>query len=154
MSGKTQLFESPIKVFYRKLPQMLGQGIDWPLIDIGLKNKGVTIAPKLLALLDSGASNSIIHPQIATYLGFDLTKIQKLNNGGTSVSGNYSYWLLPTPVEINIYDRSFTTNFQVIDSPNQLWSCILGHDSLFRLSKILFNTPKKYFEIHLRCDIN
>jgi len=153
MSVKVPLYESPIKIFYRKLPKLLGHGIDWPLIDIGLKHKSVSIDPKLLALVDSGASNSILDPEIAGYLGFDLTKLPK-RSGGTSASGGYSYWALPDPISVNIYGRTYTSNFVVIDSPNQMWSCILGHDSIFRLSKILFNTPKKYFEVSLRSDIN
>lgn len=60
----------------------------------------------------------------------------------------------PDPIEIEIYGRKFTGGFEVIDSPNQMWSCILGHDTIFRLSKILFNTNKKYFEVSLRYDIN
>lgn len=152
MSGKDP-YESPIKVYYRKLPKLLGQGIDWPLIDIGLTHEEKTIAPKLLALVDSGASNSILDPEIAEYLGFKLNRSERLK-GGSSASGSYMYWLLPKPVDINVYGRIYTTNFQVIDAPNQMWSCILGHDSIFRISKILFNTHKKYLEIGLRTDIN
>ena len=59
MSAKDSLYETPIKIHYRKLPKSLGHGIDWPLLDIGLKNDEVSIGPKLLALVDSGASNSI-----------------------------------------------------------------------------------------------
>lgn len=153
MSVKRQLYEGPIKIPYRKLPQLLGNGIDWPLIDIGLKHNDKVIAPKLLALADSGASNSILDPQIASYLGFDLNKLP-LTRGGNSASGSYLYRILPDPIEIEIYGRKFTGGFEVIDSPNQMWSCILGHDTIFRLSKILFNTNKKYFEVSLRCDIN
>ncbi|KKT33081.1 hypothetical protein A2394_00980 [Candidatus Woesebacteria bacterium RIFOXYB1_FULL_42_36] len=153
MSADKQLYESPIKIPYRKLPQLLGKGIDWPLIDIGLKYKTKTIAPKMLALVDSGASDSILDPQIAKYLGFDLDKLPKIP-GGTSASGKYFYRILPEPVEMEIYGRKFTGSFIVIDSPDQMWSCILGHNSIFRLSKITFNTHKKYFEVGLRCDIN
>lgn len=153
MSDKGTLFESSIKIFYRKLPQLLGAGVDWPLVDIGLTHNKITIAPKMLALADSGASNSIIDPEIAKYLGFDLDKIPKIQ-GGTSASGSYSFWILPEPVDINIYGRTYSSTFQVIDAPNQMWSCILGHDSLFKLSKVMFNTHKKYFEISLRADIN
>ncbi len=153
MSAKYPLYETPIKIHYRKLPKLLGQGIDWPLLDIGLAHDKVSIAPKLLALVDSGASNSILEPEIAKYLGFDLSKLPK-RVGGTSASGSYSYWVLPDPVTVNIYGRTYTSNFVVIDSPNQMWSCILGHDSIFRLSKVLFNSHKKYFQVTLRSDIN
>lgn len=153
MSAKDPLYESPIKIHYRKLPRLLGHGIDWPLLDIGLKHDEVFIAPKLLALVDSGASNSILEPEVAKYLGFDLSKLPK-QSGGTSASGGYSYWVLPDPVTVNIYGRTYVSNFIVIDSPNQMWSCILGHDSIFRLSKVLFNTHKKYFQVILRSDIN
>ena len=154
MSVKSPLYESPIKIIYRKLPKLLGQGIDWPLLDVGLKYKNIAIAPKMLALVDSGASDSILDPEVAKFLGFNLEKIDKKIGGGTSASGRYSYWTLPEPVELNIYERKFTVDFIVIDSPNQMWSCILGHNSIFRLSKILFNTHKKYFKIILRGDIN
>jgi len=153
MSVKDSPFEAPIKIYYRKLPKLLGQGIDWPLLDIGLKHDDVSIAPKLLALVDSGASNSILDPEIAKFLGFKLSDLPK-TSGGTSASGSYSYWVLPDPVTINIYERTYTSNFIAIDSPNQMWSCILGHDSIFRLSKVLFNTHKKYFQVSLRSDIN
>ena len=153
MSVNSPPYETPIKISYRKLPKLFGGGIDWPLIDIGLEHGKISIAPKLLALVDSGASNSILDPEIAKYLGFNLGKLPK-QVGGNSASGSYSYWRLPTPVTINIYGRTFTSDFNVIDAPNQIWSCILGHDSIFKLSKITFNTPKKYFEVCLRCDIN
>jgi len=153
MSAKASLYELPIKIYYRKLPSLLGNGIDWPLIDIGLGHKGASVSPKLLALVDSGASSSVLDPEIAEYLGFDLSKLPK-QTGGTSASGSYSFWILPEPVSLNIYGEVYTVNFTVIDAPNQMWGCILGHDSIFRLSKILFNTPKKYMEIHFRSDIN
>jgi hypothetical protein len=153
MSGKDSFYEGAIKINYRKLPKLLGQGIDWPLLDIGIKYKQTEIAPKMLALVDSGASNSILDPQIAKYLGFKLDDDKKLS-GGNSVSGSYFYWTLPEPVEINIYGKRFKTTFQVIDDPNQMWGCILGHDSIFKLSKILFNTHKKYFDVSFRADIN
>ncbi|MBI3397417.1 retroviral-like aspartic protease [Candidatus Woesebacteria bacterium] len=127
--------------------------MDWPLVDIGLKHKNTSIAPKLLALVDSGASNSILDPEIAEYLGFDLAKLPK-HSGGTSASGSYNYWSLPDLLEVDIYGRTYTSNFIVIDSSNQMWPCILGHDSIFRLSKVLFNTPKKYFELSFRTNIN
>ena len=153
MSAEDFLYEGALKINYRKLPQLLGDGIDWPLLDIGIKYKETEIAPKMLALVDSGASNSIIDPQIAKYLGFRLDQNKK-TSGGNSVSGKYFYWTLPDPVELNIYGRKFRTTFQVIDDSNQLWSCILGHDSIFRVAKILFNTHKNYFDVSFRTDIN
>lgn len=63
MSDDSKLFESPIKVRYRKLPT--SGKILWPIVDIKLPN----LPQPILALVDSGASHSILHEDIAEVLG-------------------------------------------------------------------------------------
>lgn len=150
MSVREELFDTSIRIRYKSLPL---NNMLWPLLDIGIESKGVKIPQKIFALVDSGASNSIIHIELAQVLGFDLSKLRK-RFGGLSASGSYEYWSLPGPINLDIYGRKISVNFQVINYPALIWPCILGHDSIFKCSKILFKTFKGYFDMSFRLDIN
>ncbi len=142
---------SPIKIFYKPLPNT---SILWPILDIDISHKGKSFPQKILSLVDSGASASILHPQLATYLGFNLQTLGLPKAGGISVSGNYKSWALPQPINVNIYGYDFSFNFTVIDNPDLIWGCILGEDSIFSVARIDFQKFKKYFEIRFRQDLN
>lgn len=143
---------SPIKVWYKPLPKF--PKITWPLIDIKLSQKGKSLPQPILALVDSGASYSILHIEVAQFLGFDLKKLGLSQEAGISVSGSYKTWILPDPVNVNIYGFSFSFNFSVIDNPGLIWPCILGEDSIFQIAKLDFQRFKGYFEIRFRQDRN
>src|SRR3989344_8450258 len=138
---------SPIKIFYKPLPNT---NLLWSILDVDISYKGKAFPQKILSLVDSGASTSILHPQLATYLGFDLQQLGLPKAGGISVSGNYKSWILPKPVSINIYGYDFSFNFTVIDNHNLIWGCILGEDSIFSVARIDFQKFKKFFEIRFR----
>lgn len=140
----------PIKIYYKPLPKTY---VPWPILDIDLSYKNKVYPQKIFALVDSGANVSILHPQFAQYLGFDLKKLTP-KAGGVSVSGNYSSWILPEPVNVNIYGYDFSFDFTVIDNPNLIWGCILGEDSIFSTAKIDFQKYKGFFEICFRQDLN
>lgn len=142
---------SSIKIFYKALPR---SQVLWPILDIGLSYKNKTFPQKILSLVDSGASVSILHPQLADYLGFDLKKLGPPKAGGLSVSGNYKSWALPNSINVDIHGYTFSFNFTVIDNPNLIWACILGEDSIFSVAKIDFQKFKKFFEIRFRQDLN
>lgn len=146
MSAKKDLFDKAIRVWYRKLP---ASDTLWPLIDVGLKYKDIVFPQKILALVDSGASNSTLHLSLATILGFNLKKIKK-DSGGRSASGSYKYWTLSEPVECLIYGQTYPFKFQVIDYPDLIWPCILGHDTLFRIAKLTFKSFKGYLDLSAR----
>jgi len=148
---KNFTLQTSIKVWYRphpKLPKVL-----WPVVDVTLTHKGISLPQTLLALVDSGANISILHPLIAKALGFDLKKLGAPSKG-LSASGVYESWTLPEPVEVAIYGYTFSFQFTVINNPNLMWTCILGGDSIFQVARIDFQKFKGYFEVRFRSDIN
>lgn len=143
---------SPIKIWYKPLPRF--PNIPWPIIEIGLSSGAKSLPQSILALVDSGASHSILHMEIAQVLGFDLKKLGAPLPGGISVSGFHKTWVLPQAINVNIYGFSFSFNFSVVDNPNLIWPCILGEDSIFQVARLDFQKFKGYFEIRFRQDIN
>lgn len=148
---KPIIFSTPIKIYYRPLKN---SRILWPILDIGLSYKGTSISSSVQALVDSGANLSILHFQLAQHLGFDFKKFGSPKAGGISASGVYKSWILPNPIDVNIYGYNFSFNFTVIDSPNQIWGCILGQDSIFSVARIDFQKFKNFFELRFRQDLN
>lgn len=145
-------FQTPIKIKYKALPQ--DPNVLWPIIDIHLQNKEKTLPQPILALVDSGANVSILHPLVAEVLGFDLKKLGEPKKGGVSVSGSYETWILPDLVDVNIYGYSFKLKFTVINNSNLIWACILGEDSIFQFAKLDFQKFKGFFEVRFRSDIS
>lgn len=143
---------TPIKIWYKPLPKIIK--LLWPIIDIGLSTSVKSLPQPVLALVDSGSSHSILHMEIAEFLGFDLKKLGPPQPGGISVSGVHKTWVLPQPINVNIYGFSFSFNFSVVDNPNLIWPCILGEDSIFQVARLDFQKFKGYFEIRFRQDIN
>ncbi len=149
---KQNPFQMPIKVWYKVLP---GKGnVIWPILDVRYSFGKISIPQPLLSLVDSGASDSILHPLVAEALGFNLKKLGVLKSGGLSVSGKYNWWILPELIDVNIYGYKFRRKFIVIDNPNMIWPCILGEDSIFEYARIDFQKFKGYFELRFRKDIN
>ena len=143
---------SPIKIWYKPLPRF--PKISWPIIDIKIFHNSKSLPQPILALVDSGASHSILHIEIAKFLGFDLKELGSSQAGGLSAGGSHKTWQLPDPLTVDIYGRLFTFKFSVIDNPNLIWPCILGEDSIFQIAKLDFLKFKGYFEIRFRQDIN
>ena len=151
LDNKKDPFLPPFTVQYTTFP---GSGsVLWPVVKVRLVSKTFSIPQPILALVDSGASNSILHPFIAETLGFDL---KKLGNPqiGTGVGGSHRSWILPESIELNIASQTFTKTFHVIDNDRLLWPCILGEDSMFSFARIDFYKFKNYFELRFRKDIN
>ncbi len=141
-----------IKIWYESLPKL--PKILWPIVELKLKYENSSILQRIHALVDSGASHSVLHPLVAESLGFSLKKLGVPKSGGLSVSGGYKWWILPEFVDIDIYGYSFRKKFVVIDNPDMIWPCILGEDSIFEYARIDFSKFKGYFEIKFRKDIN
>lgn len=139
-----------MRVLYEKLPEHPYNL--WPILNVKLRSK--TSLQPALALVDSGASISIIHRDLAETLGFDLKKLGRPTQAGQSVSGDYSSWILPEAIDTNICGGSFPIKFTVIDNKNLVWPCILGEDSIFQLARVDFWKFKGYFEVELRKDLN
>ncbi len=143
---------TPIKVWYKALPKF--PKIIWPIIDVGLAFKNKSLQQPVLSLVDSGANFSILHPEVAEILGFDLKKLGEPKLPGFSVSGLYKSWVLPEPIGVEIYGYNFNFRFSVIDNPNLIWGCILGEDSIFEVARLDFQKFKDHFEIRFRKDLN
>lgn len=143
---------SPIRVWYKALPKF--PKALWPILDIKLSYKGNRLPQAILSLVDSGANISMLHPEIAEAIGFNLKKLGPPVPGGISVSGFYKHWVLPKPVEVDIYGYSFAFKFIVIDNPAMIWDCILGENSIFEVARLDFKKYKGYFEVRFREDLN
>lgn len=141
-------FAPPIKVKYQILPGY--PKTLWPIIDLKLSYKEQQFPYRILALVDSGASNSIIRPEIAQFLGFDLSGGMGLR--GQGVSGIYESIALPEPINVEIWGHKFSFKFQVIKE--MIWPCILGEDSIFEVARLDFQKFKGFFELRFRQDIN
>ena len=142
----------PIKIWYKALPKF--PKALWPILDIKLSYKDISLPQPILALVDSGANFSMLHPEIAEVLGFNLKKLGPASPGGISVSGFYKHWVLPEPVEVDIYGNSFSFKFIVIDNPQMIWDCILGENSIFEVANLDFKKFKGYFKVRFREDLN
>lgn len=148
---KQTVLQTPIKVWYKSLP---GSKIQWPIIDVNFNYRGVSLPQPLLALVDSGANLSVIHPLVAEAIGFDLNKLGAPKKGGSSASGDYESWILPEPIDVNILSYKFCLRFTVINNRKLIWPCILGEDSIFNIARLDFQRFKGYFEVSFRSDIN
>ncbi len=149
---KQDLLQTPIKICYKVLP---GRGrVKWPIIDVKFTHQGDSLPQPLLALVDSGANHSILHPLVAEALGFNLKQLGPPEKGGLSVSGKYESWALPSSIDIDIYGNKFRSRFTVINNRELIWPCILGEDSIFEFARLDFRKFKGYFEVRFRLDIN
>lgn len=147
---KDSSLQAPIKVWYSSLPVL--PKVLWPIISLQLRYKAFSLPQPLDALIDSGASISVLHPFVAELLGFNLAGMKKAS--GISASGKYESWILPEPLEIKIYDYTFYARFTVINNPRFMWACILGEDSIFEVARLDFQKFRGYFELRFRSDIN
>ena len=145
-------FFNPIILPYIRLISTLEPTI-WPLVIVKVPKFKDPLNQDIYALIDSGASNSILDKQIVLRMGIDLNKCKKYKNG-RSVSDTYEFWVLEEPIYVKIGIIEFPVIFNVIDSDKTMWSMILGEDSIFKFAKIVFNKIKKEFEIIFRRDIN
>ena len=145
------LLQTPIKVKYRVHPNILK--ITWPIIEVKLSRRTISLPQSLYALIDSGANSSILHPVVAEVLGFNLKSLGTAQKG-LSASGKYKSWTLPELIDVDIYGYVFKINFVVIDNQNLIWPCILGEDSIFEIARLDFQKFKGYFEIRFRTDIH
>lgn len=141
----------PIKIQYKPLPG--SHAVKWPLVEVELSNKEIFLPQPLLALVDSGASSSILHIDVAEILGYTRENLQFIP-GGTSVSGVYKSAFTPTDISIKIYGYAFRLRFNVIDNPQLAFGCILGEDSLFQWARLEFQRFKGFFEIKFRTDLH
>ncbi|GEM_PF-1624567 len=143
--------QPPIVVPYKTFP---GSGaVLWPVVEIRIKRASFSIPQPIFALVDSGASNSILHPFIAETLGYDLKKLGTPFKG-TGVGGSHDVWVLPDMVEVNLSGYQFVAKFEVINNPRLLWPCILGQDTIFSFARIDFYKYKNFFELRFRSDIH
>ena len=152
MKPAFSLSTPPIKTWYQALPK--NSKIKWPVVEVGFRRGQDFLPQKILALIDSGASSSIMHKELAEVLGVDFKRMNKPKAGGSSVSGYYKYWTLKDFFPVEIYGYQFNFQFQVIDNANLFWPCILGEDSIFQVAKLCFLKFKGYFEIQFRLDVN
>ena len=143
--------QMPIKVWYKPLPKV--SNIRWPILDILLSSDNIVLPQPVLSLVDSGASISILHTDLASVFGFTQSNLGRPTTA-TSVSGSFKSWRIPKPIGVNIYGHNFSFAFEITDNPNLVWPCILGEDSIFQVAKIDFQKYKGFFEIRFRQDIH
>ena len=105
----------------------------------------------VLALVDSGASNSMIHKQVASQVGMKVDWKNKFT--GTGAGGGFVYYK-SEPLEVEMFGNKYILSFNIPDDENFAWGCILGQDTIFRLAKVTFKRYREEFEISFRKDIN
>lgn len=146
MLGNSHIFDSPVKFMYRKLPGFSGSW--WPIINLKLGG----LPHDFYALIDSGASHSVLHEEIANIVG--AKKSSKKESEGLSASGKYKSYETK-PIKVSLLDRKYQFSFTVIkNSKGLMWPCILGHDTLFKIAKLEFQSFDGFYRIWLRNDIN
>lgn len=141
-----------MKIWYEHLPEHPNSF--WPILEIRLGSKDIRIPQTVFALVDSGSNTSILHPELAERLGFNLQKLGRPLDGGQSASGNYQSWILPEPIDTNICGSTFPIKFTVIKNSNLIWPCILGEDTIFQFARLDFYKYKGYFDLDFRKDLN
>lgn len=145
----TESLATPIKVRYSEHVDFPSQPL--PIVRISISsNSSLSSYYPVAALVDSGASKSVISPLVAKLLGADLDKCRPV--GGLGVGGRYKGYFLPEPLRVDIFGYEFDFSFLCIEG--MTWACILGGDSIFQVAKIEFQRFKGFFELRFRNDIN
>ncbi|MBI4157494.1 aspartyl protease family protein [Candidatus Woesebacteria bacterium] len=122
-------------------------GVKMPLIQVSFDGIPLPVA----SLLDSGATNSMLHPRIASSVGLKIDYSKKYV--GTGAGGSFDY-VKSGPIKIQVLGQRYDIEFDIPLDENFAWPCILGHNSIFKFSKIVFKTYKQEFDIFFRNDIN
>jgi hypothetical protein len=99
------------------------------------------------ALVDSGATNSLLHPAIASKLKLKIDYDDK--KLGTGAGGSFEY-VKAEPVSVEILGENFKVAFDIPLDNDFAWPCILGHNSIFEYSKIVFKSYKEKFDVFLK----
>ena len=135
------LSSPPVKKYYRSLPP---DKTPWPLLDIVFPDHNHNRNLKFPSLIDSGASHSILHPDVAPFLNINLDEFPLKD--GTGVGGGFKYWDVNTlfNIEIDGYPFKFKFHVSVASIP---WSCILGENTIFSEARIDFQRYKGIFKI-------
>lgn len=97
------------------------------------------------ALVDSGASMSVVSTVIAEELGINWMKIP--TKTGLAVASTVRYHT--TEIAAEIYDHKFNLEINIAEGLSA-HHCILGQKDLFQRAKITFEAYKKQFEIIFR----
>lgn len=122
-------------------------GAKMPILQVSFRG----LPQPVPGLVDSGATNSMLHPRIAASIGVKVDYSKKYT--GTGAGGGFDF-ILSEPIETEFLGQKFNIKFDIPTDENFAWGCILGHDSIFRFSKIAFKTYKQEFNIFFRADIN
>ena len=122
-------------------------GVKMPILLVSFAN----FPQSVQALVDSGATNSMLHIKLASNLKLKIDYSSKKE--GTGAGGSFEY-VSCEPIEVELLEQKFDIRFDIPLDENFAWPCILGHDSIFKFSKIQFKTYKKEFGIFFRADIN
>ena len=145
MSGDSEDKKYFPKVIVRYSPTIFGSPM--PTVPISLKG----ISQPLQALVDSGATNSLLSYDWAIQKNIKIDESRVLTGGG--VGSGYEFYL-SEPVEVDILGYKYQFKFDILLRSDPIWPCILGQNSIFRLAKITFKRFRNEFEVFFRKDIN
>ncbi|OGH19643.1 MAG: hypothetical protein A2868_04280 [Candidatus Levybacteria bacterium RIFCSPHIGHO2_01_FULL_40_15b] len=129
-------------VKYAPLPGFPNSAL-MPMVPVIFKNKKSEFPT--YALVDSGASISVISTVIADELDIDWMKIPVKT--GLAVASTVRYH--PAKVTAEIYGHKFNLLINIAEGLSA-HQCILGQRDLFQRAKITFEAYKKQFEIVFR----
>ena len=140
-----------IRIWYESLPGVTLT--KWPLVEVSITYQDQSLPQPIVALVDSGASISILHIDVLDLLGIERKALQ-VTSGGISVSGNYRSALLPHNASVSLYGHTHLLRLTVIDNPNLAFPCILGEDSIFHWARLDFQQFNGFYEIKFRRDVH
>ena len=105
-----------------EFPYFTKDGQRFPIIEIGLRHGNNRI--KLNALVDSGASLSVFHPEVGRYLGINIEQGKKIYLSG--IGGRILGYVHTVPLTIGsvsfpckiVFSPEFTVSFNLLGRDN------------------------------------
>jgi len=129
-------------VDYSPLPDLKGSTL-MPMVPVTFSNKDMEFPT--FALVDSGASMSVISTVIADELGIDWIHVPVKT--GLAVASTVRYHAVKITAEI--FGHTFDLSANVAEGLAP-YHCILGEADLFQRAKITFEAYKRQFSIDFR----
>lgn len=117
-----------------------------PLVPIKFINKNRSTLP-ILSLIDSGADYSYLSTEIADLLEINLSKIKPHQSLGINGSPFTCY---PTEITIDIGGHQMDIIAYFSDQLAPAFPCILGQESFFSKTRVVFERYKWNLEIKLK----
>ena len=101
-----------------------------------------------LALIDSGADQTMVNIEYAQKMGIDLTKAPKRPMNGIEGTGAKETFVAPFPLKFADWNEELTVPACFVDSPTV--NILIGEEGFFDVFRIKFEKDHDSFEITKR----